>query len=103
MFVICVWLTRVCVLQGNDMGSQYASFIFTCDAKQEAIAMTVSQQLQDCISRGTLSCFSGDTVKTSISSKQTFYKAERVHQDYLANNPGGYCNHYMRFKQWPSM
>jgi peptide-methionine (S)-S-oxide reductase len=89
--------------QGNDVGSQYASYIFTYDAEQETIAKRVTRELQDAISRGTLgSCFEGETVRTKLGPANDFYAAEREHQDYLANNPGGYCNHYMRFKEWPA-
>jgi peptide-methionine (S)-S-oxide reductase len=33
------------------------------------------------------------TVSTEISDAGPFYYAEEVHQQYLAKNPGGYCNH----------
>jgi len=30
-----------------------------------------------------------------------FYPAMDEHQEYLAKNPFGYCNHAFRFKEWP--
>ena len=33
-----------------------------------------------------------DKITTEIKTGQTFYFAEAAHQQYLAKNPGGYCN-----------
>jgi peptide-methionine (S)-S-oxide reductase len=82
---------------------RYASYIFTYDQKQEEIARKVTQQVQDSISRGTLNCFAGTDVKSKIGGATVFYAAEQEHQDYLAKHPNGYCNHYMRFKEFPQV
>ena len=87
--------------QGNDVGSQYSSFIFTHSDSQRVVAERVVGELQGHISRGTLSSFEGTEVKTKIGEATVFYPATQDHQNYLAKNPGGYCNHYMRFKAWP--
>ncbi|GMH85467.1 hypothetical protein TrVE_jg5311 [Triparma verrucosa] len=87
--------------QGNDMGSQYSSYIFTYDQEQSKVASRVTKELQDHISRGTLNSFESETVKTKIGDATVYYKAMQEHQDYLASNPNGYCNHYFRFKSWP--
>jgi len=46
-------------------------------------------------------CLLGKTVSTAIVAASPFYVAQTDHQDYLNKNPGGYCNHRMRFKAWP--
>ncbi len=43
--------------------------------------------------------YAGPAVVTAVVPATTFYRAEDEHQEYLAKNPGGYCNHYERF-QW---
>ena len=87
--------------QGNDVGTQYASVIFVHDSEQRRIAEKVKSELQELVSCGKVR-YSGKTVTTAIAGATTFYPAHRAHQDYLNKNPGGYCNHYMRFKKWPS-
>ncbi len=42
-------------------------------------------------------------VGTDISMRTKFYPAHKEHQDYLMENPNGYCNHRIRFEQWPSL
>ena len=90
--------------QGNDQGFQYASWIFCDDSQQYQIAMRVRQELQalldaKALARGT---FVGTKVTTKVTpgSLRTFTAA---HQEYLAKNPNGYCNHRIRFKQWPTI
>ncbi len=87
--------------QGNDVGTQYHSYIFTHDSEQEKIAKRVHRQVQDAVSRGTLNCYSQTDVRTSIGPATVYYEAHKEHQDYLANNPNGYCNHFFRFKEFP--
>ena len=85
--------------QGNDMGSQYASVIFTYDDKQAEIANRVKNEIQGMIDSKTITTYANPTVSTVIVPATTFYPAEDDHQEYLLKNPGGYCNHYERF-QW---
>jgi|JRYE01.1.fsa_nt_gb peptide-methionine (S)-S-oxide reductase len=71
--------------QGNDIGSQYRSAIFTHDATQAATA----RQVADEVSAAGL--YPGALV-TSIEPLTTFYPAEAYHDDYYARNPDqGYC------------
>ncbi len=74
--------------QGNDVGSQYRSAIYTSTVEQyetaEASRDAYQQKLAD----------SGfGAITTEIAPAGEFYYAEAYHQQYLANNPGGYCNH----------
>jgi peptide-methionine (S)-S-oxide reductase len=87
--------------QGNDAGTQYASYIFTYDQEQDRITRKVTAELQDNIDKGVITTYEGKTVHTGIGPAMKFYVAEKEHQGYLATNEGGYCNHMLRFKQWP--
>jgi peptide-methionine (S)-S-oxide reductase len=71
--------------QGNDVGTQYRSVIFTHDAEQERIA-------RDLISELAGQNIWPNTIVTAVSPAPTFWRAEDYHQNYYANNPlQGYC------------
>ena len=36
-----------------------------------------------------------------IKDCSDFFQAHEEHQNYLELNPKGYCNHKIRFKEWP--
>lgn len=87
--------------QGNDRGTQYASVIYCYDEKQFEIATQVKNELQELIAKNKISQYSQKTVSTDIRYATIFYPAHEEHQEYLMKNPGGYCNHRIRFKEWP--
>jgi peptide-methionine (S)-S-oxide reductase len=87
--------------QGNDKGTQYASVIYCYDKKQFDIAQKVRSELQVLIDEKRVTSFTEKKVNTDIRMKTIFYPAHAEHQDYLANNPNGYCNHRIRFAEWP--
>jgi peptide-methionine (S)-S-oxide reductase len=72
--------------QGNDVGTQYRSAIYTNDEAQQATA----QRSRDSFQTELSSAGYGD-ITTEILPLDTFYYAEEYHQQYLAKNPGGYC------------
>ena len=72
--------------QGNDVGTQYRSAIYTFSPEQQQAADASRQAYQD---RLTGAGF--DRITTEIASAPPFYYAEDYHQQYLAKNPGGYC------------
>ena len=74
--------------QGNDIGTQYRSAIYTFDDAQLAAAKASRDRYQENLTAGGF----GD-ITTEIADAGTFYYAEDYHQQYLAKNPGGYCNH----------
>jgi peptide-methionine (S)-S-oxide reductase len=86
--------------QGNDRGFQYASWIFCSDEAQSAIATKVRNELQAAIKQRAVVCFENKTISTNITTLTEFTKAQKAHQEYLANNPNGYCNHRLRLKEW---
>ena len=72
--------------QGNDVGTQYRSAIYTTSEAQRDAAVASEETYQDQL-RG---AGYGD-ITTEIAEAGQFYYAEDYHQQYLAKNPGGYC------------
>ncbi len=72
--------------QGNDVGTQYRSAIYTFDEAQWAAASTSRDDYQHALQQTT-----GAPITTEIVSAPVFYFAEGYHQQYLAKNPQGYC------------
>lgn len=72
--------------QGNDIGSQYRSAIYTTDPDQQALAEQSRARYQHALEGENLG-----PVTTEIAPLKTFYYAEEYHQQYLVKNPGGYC------------
>ena len=72
--------------QGNDVGTQYRSGIYTFDDAQRETARTVLARYQE-----RLTAAGHGAITTEIASAATFYFAEDYHQQYLHKNPGGYC------------
>lgn len=74
--------------QGNDRGTQYRSAIYTFSDEQMELAKRSRDRYQSLLDgRGF------GAITTEIGIAQQFYYAEDYHQQYLAKNPGGYCNH----------
>ena len=71
--------------QGNDVGTQYRSGIYTTEAQQQAALKTRASFAQALKSAG------HGEITTEILPAGAFYYAEDYHQQYLAKNPGGYC------------
>lgn len=88
--------------QGNDAGSQYGSAIFCEDDAQKAIAQSVKQEVQQLLDSGKINSYAKKQVETLIVGMNPFYPAHEEHQQYLEKNPSGYCNHFYRFKEWPT-
>jgi peptide-methionine (S)-S-oxide reductase len=72
--------------QGNDVGTQYRSAIYTFDEAQWEAATASRDRYQQALQQAT-----GAPISTEILSAPAFYFAEAYHQQYLAKNPGGYC------------
>jgi peptide-methionine (S)-S-oxide reductase len=72
--------------QGNDIGTQYRSAIYTTNAAQAAAAEASRAAYQAALKAHGL----GEIV-TEIAPAGEFYFAEEFHQQYLAKNPDGYC------------
>jgi peptide-methionine (S)-S-oxide reductase len=89
--------------QGNDKGTQYASVIYCYTEEQAAIANKVIKELQELLDGGKIKPYIESNVLCDVRRSSVFYLAQKEHQDYLENNPNGYCNHRIRFKEWPKV
>ena len=72
--------------QGNDVGTQYRSGIYTFSDEQQAAAERSRDLYQEVLRAAHF-----DDVTTEIVPAGPFSYAEDYHQQYLAKNPGGYC------------
>ena len=72
--------------QGNDIGSQYRSAIYTLDDSQDAAARHSRDAYQQVLAEAGYG-----PITTEIKPLDVFYYAEDYHQQYLAKNPNGYC------------
>src|SRR5579875_2882354 len=72
--------------QGNDVGTQYRSAIYTTGPAQAAAAAAAAARYQEA-----LRAAGYGAVTTEIAPAGPFYYAEPYHQQYLAANPNGYC------------
>ena len=76
--------------QGNDVGTQYRSTIYTTTDAQLATAAASREAFQPVVTAARRG-----TITTEIAPLTKYYLAEDYHQQYLSNakNPGGYCTH----------
>jgi peptide-methionine (S)-S-oxide reductase len=72
--------------QGNDVGTQYRSSIYTFGDAQRKAADASKAAYQKALSARGLG-----SITTEIAPSDAFYFAEDYHQQYLAKNPAGYC------------
>lgn len=72
--------------QGNDVGTQYRSGIYTFTEAQRQTAEASRDAYQQALSQAGYG-----QITTEILEAPEFYYAEDYHQQYLAKNPGGYC------------
>jgi peptide-methionine (S)-S-oxide reductase len=72
--------------QGNDVGTQYRSAIYTSSAAHYDAALASREMFQD-----RLTGAGYGRITTEIADAPPFYYAEDYHQQYLAKNPHGYC------------
>jgi peptide-methionine (S)-S-oxide reductase len=72
--------------QGNDVGTQYRSAIYThSDEQRRAAEESCARYQQALATQGY------GEITTEIADAPPFYYAEHYHQQYLAKNPNGYC------------
>ena len=72
--------------QGNDVGTQYRSGIYTFTDAQRAAAEASKAEYQKALAQSGLG-----QITTEILPAPEFFFAEDYHQQYLAKNPMGYC------------
>ena len=74
--------------QGNDIGTQYRSAIYTTSQEQADHAQVSTEKYQAALDESGFG-----TITTERAPSGDFFYAEEYHQQYLAKNPNGYCNH----------
>jgi peptide-methionine (S)-S-oxide reductase len=72
--------------QGNDIGTQYRSAIYTASSAQRVAAGASQDEFQR-----QLNASGFGIITTEVAEAGPFYYAEEYHQQYLHKNPGGYC------------
>ncbi|WP_455374841.1 peptide-methionine (S)-S-oxide reductase MsrA [Kaarinaea lacus] len=72
--------------QGNDVGTQYRSGIYTYSDGQFAAAIESKKRYENCLHE-----VGKPDITTEIIRAPEYYYAEEYHQQYLAKNPSGYC------------
>ena len=72
--------------QGNDVGTQYRSSIYTTSPAQLETALASKERYQSELNRSGFG-----EITTEIREAGPFYYAEDYHQQYLGKNPSGYC------------
>jgi len=72
--------------QGNDIGTNYRSAIYTTSAAQQAMALKTRDTYQAALTKSGYK-----TITTEIMPLKKFFLAETYHQNYLKKNPNGYC------------
>lgn len=72
--------------QGNDLGTQYRSTIYTYSSAQQEIAEQSFASYQMALNQ-----HQQGQITTEITPASAYYYAESYHQQYLAKNPDGYC------------
>lgn len=72
--------------QGNDIGSNYRSAIYTHSPAQAEVAIRTRDTYQKALDEAGLG-----RITTEIAPLEAYYRAEDYHQDYLKKNPDGYC------------
>lgn len=72
--------------QGNDVGTQYRSAIYTTSPEQAEVVEASRKAFDAALRARGLG-----PITTEIAPAKPFYYAETYHQQYLAKNPNGYC------------
>jgi peptide-methionine (S)-S-oxide reductase len=72
--------------QGNDIGTQYRSVVYTTTPEQQVAALASRAAYEKAIAAKGYG-----PITTEVKPAPEFYFAEEYHQQYLAKNPGGYC------------
>ncbi|CAM3377815.1 peptide-methionine (S)-S-oxide reductase MsrA [Nocardioides dubius] len=83
--------------QGNDIGTQYRSGIYTTTPEQVATATELTQVYGDELARREIGA-----ITTEILPAPQYFYAEDYHQQYLAKNPNGYRCHANTGVAFPS-
>jgi peptide-methionine (S)-S-oxide reductase len=79
--------------QGNDVGTQYRSAIYTLSDADAEVAMSSAEKFGKVLAAAGHGSIATEITPLAKAGDGRFYYAEDYHQQYLAKNPHGYCNH----------
>lgn len=74
--------------QGNDIGTQYRSAVYTTTPEQEAVAREIADRFEPVLVQQ-----GWGPITTEFKPAPEYFYAEEPHQQYLAKNPFGYRCH----------
>ena len=77
--------------QGNDIGTQYRSVIYTNNDDDLKVALESKDIYQKELIKNNFKTDGLESITTEIEPVKNYYLAEEYHQQYLAKNPNGYC------------
>jgi peptide-methionine (S)-S-oxide reductase len=77
--------------QGNDLGTQYRTALYTTSAEQAETARRSAERYQAALTAAGYGAIT--TEIRPFEDAGPWYYAEDYHQQYLHKNPRGYCNH----------
>ncbi|MFC0675252.1 peptide-methionine (S)-S-oxide reductase MsrA [Brachybacterium hainanense] len=79
--------------QGNDVGTEYRSAVYWTTAHQGRIVQDSARRYQEALDAAGRGTITTELAPLAEAGNGRYYTAEPEHQQYLATNPGGYCNH----------
>lgn len=88
--------------QGNDIGTQYRSAVFTFDEAEADLAAAAARRFEPVLAAAGYGPVTSEISLLSEAGDGTFYYAEGYHQQYLFTNPNGYRCHATTGLAFPS-
>ena len=88
--------------QGNDIGTQYRSAIYTTSAADADIARATAEKFGTALAAAGRGPITTEIEPLSAAGDGRFYYAEDYHQQYLAKNPNGYRCHAATGIRYPA-
>ncbi len=79
--------------QGNDIGTQYRSAVFTTTPEQVLAVEASRDRYQRALNAAGFGTITTQVCDAASAGDGVWYYAEDYHQGYLHKNPAGYCNH----------
>lgn len=80
--------------QGNDVGTQYRSAIYTATAEEAELARRIASAYAPKLQAAGFGAITTEIMPLSQTPAGEYYRAEDEHQQYLHKNPLGYCPHH---------
>ncbi|MDL9937613.1 peptide-methionine (S)-S-oxide reductase MsrA [Gordonia sp. ABSL1-1] len=88
--------------QGNDIGTQYRSAIYTLSDADAELARASAETFETALSEAGLGAVATQITPLAAAGDGRFYYAEDYHQQYLAKNPHGYRCHAATGIRYPA-